>query len=394
MNIDRDKLIKHMVNKFLGWKLPSDFYPDCGITFEQYSNPDNDRYKALREPTGTNLFNADQAKAMFEYLLEGSDLVSAHAITSMQTEQEPALLNNMSNTPELVQKYIKETAPNYGKEMVALMTSPNIKECVNRFLGWKLPDDFNPDCGIKFEKPYSDNQIYKPTGTNLFNAEQAKSMFEYVLAGATSELFQNPAPVTSMQGDSEPKTMFDKLNKILSGMLEHKDVSRAYSDICILRNSFLPNEQVGTKLITDDMVKGVSDERAEFEATFKKPPYEWSFKIHDESSPWAGNYYGFNIQCGWEGWQARSQLSTNTDGWVRVDDRLPEFYLYSSEPLTVAGNEIPPLYRSDRVLYICGGVVMCGKLDKISERVVPHEVTHWKPLPAPPTIIQDKGESV
>lgn len=61
--------INKTVDKFLSWKLPSDFYPDCGISFEQYSNPDNDRYKALREPIGTNLFTATQAKEMFEQCL-------------------------------------------------------------------------------------------------------------------------------------------------------------------------------------------------------------------------------------------------------------------------------------------------------------------------------------
>lgn len=70
--------------------------------------------------------------------------------------------------------------------------------------------------------------------------------------------------------------------------------------------------------------------------------------------------------------------------WISVKDKWPVFSLYSDEPLTVGGNEVPPLYRSSRVLYVCDGVIMCGKLDMISDRVIPHEVTHWMPLPAPP----------
>lgn len=63
--------IKHMVNRFLGWRLPEDFRPDCGIEFDadaaKKRNPHNLRY----EPTGTNLFHYSQAEAMVRYMLEG-----------------------------------------------------------------------------------------------------------------------------------------------------------------------------------------------------------------------------------------------------------------------------------------------------------------------------------
>lgn len=57
---------------------------------------------------------------------------------------------------------------------------------VNRFLGWKLPADFNPDCGITFKRTHSDTapwgpQKNEPVGTNLLNAEQARAMLEHVL---------------------------------------------------------------------------------------------------------------------------------------------------------------------------------------------------------------------
>lgn len=66
-----DDQIKHMVDRFLGWKLPSDFTPDCGIEFDANAavkrNPRNSRY----EPSGTNLFDAAQADAMIRYMVEG-----------------------------------------------------------------------------------------------------------------------------------------------------------------------------------------------------------------------------------------------------------------------------------------------------------------------------------
>jgi hypothetical protein len=62
-----EKLINHMVNKFLGWKLPNDFLPDAGISFTPYkSQTMND----LHWPSGTNLLNATQAKLMFEHCME------------------------------------------------------------------------------------------------------------------------------------------------------------------------------------------------------------------------------------------------------------------------------------------------------------------------------------
>jgi len=69
-----------------------------------------------------------------------------------------------------------------------------IDEMVNRFLNWKLPDDFSPDGGISFQKisnagtPHEHR--YAPVGTNLLTATQAKAMIEYMLAGTTV-----PAPL-------------------------------------------------------------------------------------------------------------------------------------------------------------------------------------------------------
>ena len=66
-------MVKHMVDRFLGWKLPADFNPDAFISF--------DRMKALNSgyrpsgpylwPSGTNLLDAGQAEAMVLHMLEG-----------------------------------------------------------------------------------------------------------------------------------------------------------------------------------------------------------------------------------------------------------------------------------------------------------------------------------
>jgi len=76
------KLIDHLVNRFLGWKLPEDFHPDNHISINR------DELAKLPEhcwPVGTNLFTADQARKMFEYCL------AAAPTQTEQTEQAVAL---------------------------------------------------------------------------------------------------------------------------------------------------------------------------------------------------------------------------------------------------------------------------------------------------------------
>ena len=66
------------------------------------------------------------------------------------------------------------------------MTEDQIKHMVERFLGWPLPDDFNPDAGISFEPTYTgvggSLMKHEPVGTNLLNYNQAKSMVLHMLA--------------------------------------------------------------------------------------------------------------------------------------------------------------------------------------------------------------------
>lgn len=67
------------------------------------------------------------------------------------------------------------------------MTDEQIKHMVDRFLGWKLPENFNPDAGISFKKTFNDHTAHQmkhaPTGTNLFDAEQADAMVRYMVSG-------------------------------------------------------------------------------------------------------------------------------------------------------------------------------------------------------------------
>lgn len=66
-------LIDEMVNRFLSWKLPNDFAPDAGISFEAEYNVEymakQGKPPCRHEPVGTNLLNADQARQMIEHMV-------------------------------------------------------------------------------------------------------------------------------------------------------------------------------------------------------------------------------------------------------------------------------------------------------------------------------------
>jgi hypothetical protein len=65
---ERKKIsVEAMVNAFLGWKLPTDFSPDAGISF------DCEYEKKWGMPTGTNLLHAGQAQQMIEHILCGCE---------------------------------------------------------------------------------------------------------------------------------------------------------------------------------------------------------------------------------------------------------------------------------------------------------------------------------
>ena len=62
--------IKHMTERFLGWKLPENFCPDGGITYSPTFNTGT-KYEGKNHPSGTNLLDFNQAQAMVRYIVEG-----------------------------------------------------------------------------------------------------------------------------------------------------------------------------------------------------------------------------------------------------------------------------------------------------------------------------------
>lgn len=64
-----DDQIKHMVQRFLMWRLPDPFRPDNGISFTP-PFPE-EPMRSRHWPIGTNVFDADQAEAMVRHMVEG-----------------------------------------------------------------------------------------------------------------------------------------------------------------------------------------------------------------------------------------------------------------------------------------------------------------------------------
>ena len=73
------------------------------------------------------------------------------------------------------------------------MNEGQIKHMVNRFLGWRLPENFNPDAGISVEKTFNNHlptpTKHNPSGTDLLDATQATEMVLYMAEGLPGDEF-------------------------------------------------------------------------------------------------------------------------------------------------------------------------------------------------------------
>lgn len=67
------------------------------------------------------------------------------------------------------------------------LTEEQIKYMVDRFLCWKLPENFSPDAGISFKPAFNEHlptpSRHKPSGTNLLDAQQATEMVRHMIEG-------------------------------------------------------------------------------------------------------------------------------------------------------------------------------------------------------------------
>lgn len=85
---------------------------------------------------------------------------------------------------------------------MARLTDAQIKHMTERFLNWRLPDNFSPDAGISFTPTFNDSPAvmatlgltepmrHEPTGTNLFDYSQAKAMILHMIEDLPGNAFE------------------------------------------------------------------------------------------------------------------------------------------------------------------------------------------------------------
>lgn len=83
---------------------------------------------------------------------------------------------------ELVANFALSTAQPVAPERTGLEAA-QVKHMVERFLCWRLPENFNPDGGIEFKKRTPWPDTHHPVGTNLLDATQAEEMVRYMVEG-------------------------------------------------------------------------------------------------------------------------------------------------------------------------------------------------------------------
>jgi len=56
-----------------------------------------------------------------------------------------------------------------------------VEEMARRFLGWRIPDSFSPDCYVMFDRERAKANNSWPIGTNIFSLDEAMKMVNYLL---------------------------------------------------------------------------------------------------------------------------------------------------------------------------------------------------------------------
>lgn len=72
-------------------------------------------------------------------------------------------------------------------EKIPALTEDQISHMADRFCGWPLPEGFNPDGGVSYErfgnKGTAREFRHDTSGTNLFSKQQAEEMIRYMIEG-------------------------------------------------------------------------------------------------------------------------------------------------------------------------------------------------------------------
>ena len=131
-------------------------------------------------------------KAMREALELSLQLRATLHEAWFSSSENDSSANSAATEASAIENTIRAAIDNLDVQAGVALTDIQIKHMVDRFLGWNLPDDFLPDCGISFKRTHSEQskwgpQKYEPTGTNLFDAIQATEMVRYMVEGLPAQ---------------------------------------------------------------------------------------------------------------------------------------------------------------------------------------------------------------
>lgn len=107
--------------------------------------------------------------------IEGRNIDEAAKCVEEMGDEE--LLLRAKHDPDL----FRHIALGYRASKLSPPSDGEIQRMAERFLNWRLPDNFNPDCGIGFDKSRIHLQSW-PTGTNLIGYTEALAMVRHMVA--------------------------------------------------------------------------------------------------------------------------------------------------------------------------------------------------------------------
>jgi hypothetical protein len=138
-------VINLMIARFLSWKLPKNFSPDAGISFEEQTD-------AARHPCGTNLFDAEQAKMMILDML-GDDVAvfdkSKLAAGGPVKTGKPYLLHEALDPTFIVKNNDAGYVEGIGIDTAQLkQEASELKEIASELMVSEIPDTYAIESAI------------------------------------------------------------------------------------------------------------------------------------------------------------------------------------------------------------------------------------------------------
>lgn len=133
--------IKHLVDRFLNWRLPRDFNPDAGI---RYSAPVSAGPSTNEMPSGTNLFDASQARQMVAHMIEG--LPSEPAAQVMSDKEAVDMMRRCKDEIVTLRATIDRLSPKadaYEKLAIVLGLLPQRSVGMGENIVWTLDKRIN-----------------------------------------------------------------------------------------------------------------------------------------------------------------------------------------------------------------------------------------------------------